>query len=84
MAPQKAIRYRVNIALEGKTTTCHVHHTVLYISFSLLHDYDVKIMEDVNKRRRNFIRYLHITHNTLCLPLKILDKHCSSFLLRRL
>ena len=31
------------IGLISKTTTSHVHHTFLYISFSFLHDYDVKM-----------------------------------------
>ena len=32
------------IGLIGKTTTSHVHHTAfLYISFSFLHDCDVKM-----------------------------------------
>ena len=48
------------MGLEGKTTTLHMHHTFLYIALPCLHDYDVKLpnltfMEDVNKRRRNFI-----------------------------
>ena len=30
------------IGLISKTTTSHVHHTFLYISFPFLHDYDVK------------------------------------------
>ena len=43
------------IGLISKTTTSHVHHTFLYISFPFLHDYDVKMpyfafMEDVNKQ----------------------------------
>ena len=29
--------------LISKTTTSHVHHTFLYISFPFLHDYDVKM-----------------------------------------
>ena len=29
------------MVLEGKTTTLHVHHTLLYISLPFLHDYDV-------------------------------------------
>ena len=46
--------------LNSKTTTSHVHHTFLYISFPFLHDYDVKclisrFMEDVDKQRRNYI-----------------------------
>ena len=46
------------IGLISKTTTSHVHHTFLYISFPFLHDYDVKMpkisrfMEDVDKQRR--------------------------------
>ena len=37
-----------------------MHHTFLYIALPCLHDYDVKLsnltfMEDVNKRRRNFV-----------------------------
>ena len=31
------------ISLIIKTTTSHVHHTFLYISFPFLHDYDVKM-----------------------------------------
>ena len=31
------------IGLMRKTTTSHVHHTFLYISFPFLHDYDVKM-----------------------------------------
>ena len=31
------------IGLISKTTTSHVHHTFLYISFLFLHDYDVKM-----------------------------------------
>ena len=48
------------MGLEGETTTLHMHHTFLYISLPCLHVYDMKlpnltIMENVNKRRRNFI-----------------------------
>ena len=31
------------IGLISKTTTLHVHHAFLYISFLFLHDYDVKM-----------------------------------------
>ena len=31
------------IGLISKTTTSHVHHTFLYISFPFLHDYTVKM-----------------------------------------
>ena len=31
------------MGLISKTTTLHVHHTFLYISFPFLHDYDVKM-----------------------------------------
>ena len=31
------------IGLVSKTTTSHVHHTFLHISFPILHDYDVKM-----------------------------------------
>ena len=31
------------IGLISKTTTSHVHHTFLYISFLFLHNYDVKM-----------------------------------------
>ena len=31
------------ISLISKTTTLHVHHAFLYISFLFLHDYDVKM-----------------------------------------
>ena len=48
------------VGLISKTTTSHVHHTFLYISFPFLHDYDVKMpyfafIEEVNKQQRNFI-----------------------------
>ena len=31
------------VGLISKTTTLHVHHAFLYISFLFLHDYDVKM-----------------------------------------
>ena len=31
------------IGLISKTTTLHMHHTFLYISYPFLHDYDVKV-----------------------------------------
>ena len=31
------------IGLISKTTTLHMHHTFLHISFPFLHDYDVKM-----------------------------------------
>ena len=31
------------IGLISKTTTSHVHHAFLYVSFLVLHDYDVKM-----------------------------------------
>ena len=31
------------IGLISQTTTSNVHHTILYISFKFLHDYDVKM-----------------------------------------
>ena len=31
------------MGLLSKTTSLHVHHTFLYISLPLLHDYDVKM-----------------------------------------
>ena len=31
------------IGFISKTTTLHVHHAFLYISFPFLHDYDVKM-----------------------------------------
>ena len=31
------------IGLKSKTTTLHVHHTFMYISFPFLPDYDVKM-----------------------------------------
>ena len=53
-------RGRQREGLISKTTTSHVHHTFLYISFPFLYDYNVKMpyfafMEDVNKQQRNFI-----------------------------
>ena len=35
------------IGFISKTTTSHVHHTFLYISFPSLHDYDVKMLNFV-------------------------------------
>ena len=35
---------RKTIGLTSKTTSSHVHHTFLYISFPFLHDYDVKML----------------------------------------
>ena len=32
-----------SIGLLSKTTSLHMHHTFLYISLPLLHDYDVKM-----------------------------------------
>ena len=65
------------IGLLSKTTSLHVHHAFLYISWPLLHDYDVKMpnsrfMEDVNKRRRNFLSKLEcgpqeINSREICL-----------------
>ena len=48
------------MGLLSKTTTLHVHHALLYISLSSLHDYhvempDSRFMDDVNKRPRIFI-----------------------------
>ena len=34
-------QHKKKMVLEGKTTTLHVHHTLLYISLPFLHDYDV-------------------------------------------
>ena len=58
------------IDLISKTTTSHVHHAFLYISFPFLHDYDVKMpyfafMEDVNKQRRNFISLSELEYGPL-------------------
>ena len=41
------------IGLISKTTTSHVHHVFLYISFPLLHDYDVKMPNFVFYGERN-------------------------------
>ena len=38
-----AQRKEKTIGLVSKTTTSHVHHTLLYIYFPFLHDYDMKI-----------------------------------------
>ena len=35
---------KTTTGLISKTTTLHVHHTFLYISFPVLHDYDVKML----------------------------------------
>ena len=36
-------KVKKTIGLISKTIPSHVHHTFLYISFSFLHDYDVKM-----------------------------------------
>ena len=64
-------KVKKTIGLISKTTTSHVHHAFLYISFLFLHDYNVKMpnlafMEDVNKQRRNFISLSELG----CGPLK--------------
>ena len=38
-----ATRTSKTICLISKTTTSHVHHTFLYISFAFLHNHDVKM-----------------------------------------
>ena len=49
------------LGLLSKTTSLHVHHTFLYISLPLLHNYHVKMrlvshfMEDLNKRQQTFL-----------------------------
>ena len=58
-----------------KKNTSHVHHTFLYISLSLLHDYDAKIpisrfMEDVNKQRQNFISLSELGYQLLEIQLQ--------------
>ena len=62
------------IGLISKTTTSHVHHTFLYISFPFLHDYDVKclisrFMEDVDKQRR-FISLSELEFGPLKIQLR--------------
>ena len=37
------VKTKKTIGLISKTTTLHVHHAFLYISFLFLHDYDVKM-----------------------------------------
>ena len=36
-------KVKKTIGLISKTTTSHVHHAFLYLSFLFLHDYDVKM-----------------------------------------
>ena len=36
---------KVDVGLMSKTTTLHVHHAFLYISFPSLHEYNVKLLE---------------------------------------
>ena len=45
----------------GKTTTLHVHHAFLYISWSSVYDYDVKIPNSREHigRRVSFFDRLH-------------------------
>ena len=49
----------------SQTTTLHVHHTFMYISFPFLHDYDVKMPNFAfnggrKQARRNFISLLSL------------------------
>ena len=50
----------------GKTTTLHLQHTFLDISWKFLADYDMilltfmTIMEDVSKQKQNFILFLNL------------------------
>ena len=58
-----------------KKNTSHVHDTFLYISLSLLHDYDSKspisrFMEDVNKQRQNFISLSELGYQLLEIQLQ--------------
>ena len=62
--------------LISKTTTLHVHHPFLYISFLFLHDFDVKMpisrfMEDVNKQRRNFISLPELEYGHLKFSFRV-------------
>ena len=55
--------------------TSHVHHSFLYISLSLLHDYDARspisrFMEDVNKQRQNFISLSELGYQLLEIQLQ--------------
>ena len=40
---QRGRERQKTVGLISKTTTLHVHHAFLYISFLFLHDYDVKM-----------------------------------------
>ena len=55
--------------------TSHVHQTFLYISLSLLHDYDARspisrFMEDVNKQRQNFLSLSELGYQLLEIQLQ--------------
>ena len=68
------------IGLISKTTTSHVHHAFLYISFLFLNDYDVKMpnsafKEDLNKQRGNFISLSELDHGILKFSFKGVRLH---------
>ena len=54
---------KTTIGLVGKTTTLHVHRTVLYISLSFLHNYDVKLPNFTFKggRKRASTKYYSLS-----------------------
>ena len=73
------------LGLIGKTTTLHVHHTFLYISLSLMHDYDVKFPQATFYGGRkhkttslsyhfnfNFFIIMHYLHQLQLVNIKIL------------
>ena len=63
--------HQKTIGLISKTTTSHVHHTFLYISFPFLHDYNVKMPnftfygECKNNQRWNFISLSELEYGAL-------------------
>ena len=72
---QKKTKQNKTKGLISKTTASNVHHIFLYISLTLLHDYDAKspislFMEDVDKQRRNFISLSELGYQLLEIQLQ--------------
>ena len=59
------------IGLISETTTSHVHHTFLYISFPFLHDYDVKMPNFAfyGGRKQATTKFISLSELEFC-PLK--------------
>ena len=73
-------KVKKTMALIRKTTTLHMCHTILFMSFPFLHDYDVKMpyfafMEDVNKQRRDLISLSELPYGHLTFSFRRVCPH---------